>query len=167
MATSTDSGPKASDGDAFTPSSLHALAWVAGRLGLEVSVTQLSRRFALEPGEPSTATLIALCKEIGLEARSVRMRFEALPRLSRALPAILRARDGGALILEDARSDPASGAVAIIRDPRSSDEAQLAIDELHLAELWEGEAILVKRVHAATDVDQPFGLSWIAAQVLR
>jgi ATP-binding cassette, subfamily B, bacterial HlyB/CyaB len=167
MANPTDSGPGASDGDAFTPSSLHALAWVAGRLGLEVSVTQLSRRFALEPGEPSTATLIALCKEIGLEARSVRMRFEELPRLSRALPAILRARDGGALILENARSDPASGAVAIIRDPRSSDDAQLAIDELHLAELWEGEAILIKRVHAATDENRPFGLSWIVAQVLR
>jgi ATP-binding cassette, subfamily B, bacterial HlyB/CyaB len=164
---SADSGPRAVDSEAFVPSSLRALAWVASRLGLEISVAQLYRRFALESGEPSLAMLCSICKEIGLEARAVTMRFNELPQLKRALPGILRARDGGALILEDARYDPSSGAVAIIRDPRAGDDAQLAVDELHLAELWEGEVILIKRIHASTDDNRPFGLSWIAAQVMR
>lgn len=149
------------------PTSLRALAMVASRLGLDVSVEQLRRRFALIPGEPDTPTLIALARELGLEGQVLRMSFEELPRLARALPAILRAKSGGALILEDARSDPAKGTVAVIRDPCAIDDAVVAIDELHLAEVWEGEAILIKRLHSASDEQQPFGMMWLAQQVLR
>jgi len=147
--------------------SIRALAAVAARLGLDVSVEQLRRRFALQAGEPDTPTLIALARELGLDARSVRMTFEELPQLARALPAILRAKNGGALILEDARSDPAKGTVAIIRDPSDSNDAVIAVDELHLAEVWEGEAILIKRVHSMTDEEQPFGVPWLLAQVIK
>jgi ATP-binding cassette subfamily B protein len=134
---------------------------------MDVSVDQLRRRFALPPGEPDTPTLIALARELGLEARSLRMTFQELPRVARALPAILRAKDGGALILEEARTDPAKGTVAVIRDPSSTEDVVLAIDELHLAEVWEGEAILIKRRHSATDDQQPFGMAWLLGQVLR
>ena len=134
---------------------------MASRLGLDVSVEQLRRRFALPPGEPDTPTLIALARELGLDAQALHMTFEELPRVARALPAILRAKDGGALILEEARTDPTKGTVAIIRDPSASEDAVLAIDELHLAEVWEGEAILIKRSHSATDEQQPFGMAWL------
>jgi ATP-binding cassette subfamily B protein len=95
------------------------------------------------------------------------MTFAQLPRLARTLPAILRARDGGALLLEDARSDPMKGSVVIIRDPAAPEDEQFAIEEIRLAQVWEGEVILVKRSHAATDEQQPFGLVWLAGQVLR
>ncbi len=140
---------------------------VASRLGIDTSVEQLRRRFALDEGEPDTQTLIALARELGLEAQVLHIKFEELPRLGRALPAILRARNGGALILEDARSDPAKGTVAVIRDPCGTDDAVLAIDELHLAEVWEGEAILIKRVRSSADEQQPFGVRWLVGQVLR
>jgi subfamily B ATP-binding cassette protein HlyB/CyaB len=140
---------------------------VASRLGVDASVDQLRRRFALAPGEPDTPTLIALARELGLEAEALHMKFEELPRLAGALPAILRAKDGGALILEDARSDPAKGTVAVIRDPSASDDAVLAIDELHLTEVWEGEAILIKRIHSTTDEQQPFGMAWLAGRCCR
>jgi ATP-binding cassette subfamily B protein len=149
------------------PTSLRALAAVAARLGVDASVDQMRRRFALQPGEPDTPTLIALARELGLEAQALHMKFEDLPQLGKALPAILRARDGGALILEDARSDPTKGTVAVIRDPSANEDAVVAIDELHLAEVWEGEAILIKRIHSVTDEQQPFGLAWIARQVLK
>jgi subfamily B ATP-binding cassette protein HlyB/CyaB len=149
------------------PTSLRALAAVAARLGVDASVDQMRRRFALQPGEPDTPTLIALARELGLEAQALHMKFEDLPQLGKALPAILRAKDGGALILEDARSDPTKGTVAVIRDPSASEDAVVAIDELHLAEVWEGEAILIKRVHSATDDQQPFGMAWLARQVLK
>src|ERR1700733_1644133 len=111
--------------------SLRALAAIASRLGLDVSVDQLRRRFALPGGEPDTPTLIALAHEIGLEAQAMRMSFQELPRVARALPAILRAKDGGALILEEARTDPAKGTVAVIRDPSSPEDLVFAVDELH------------------------------------
>ncbi|MHB8726485.1 MAG: peptidase domain-containing ABC transporter [Casimicrobiaceae bacterium] len=153
--------------EAGISSSLRALAAVASRLGLDVSVDQLRRRFALQRGEPDTPTLIALARELGLDAQVLRMTFQDLPRIARALPAILRAKDGGALILEDARADPAKGTVAVIRDPNSIEDVVVAIDELHLAEVWEGEAILIKRRHSPTDEQQPFGMAWLAGQVLR
>ncbi len=140
---------------------------MASRLGMDVSVDQLRRRFALQSGEPDTPTLIALARELGLEARALRMTFQELPRLARALPAILRAKTGGALILEEARSDPARGTVAVIRDPSAAEDVVLAVDELHLAEVWEGEAILIKRRHSVTDEQQPFGMAWLLGQVLR
>ena len=158
--------PTEQGAEATISSSIRALAAVAVRLGLDVSVDQLRRRFALQPGEPDTPTLIALARELGLEARALRMSFQELPRLARALPAILRAKNGGALILEDARSDPAKGTVAIIRDPSATEDVVLAIDELHLAEVWEGEAILIKRLYATTE-EQPFDMAWLGRQVLR
>jgi ATP-binding cassette subfamily B protein len=148
-------------------SSLLALAAIASRLGVDAGVEQLQRRFALEAGEPDTATLVAMARELGLEARVLAITFEELPRLTRTLPAILRARDGGALILEEARADPAKGGVAVVRDPASAEDALVAVDELHLAGVWDGEVLLIKRVHAATDESQPFGIRWLASQVLR
>jgi hypothetical protein len=65
-------------------SSLRALALVASRLGVDAGVDQLRRRFALAAGEPDTPTLIALAREIGLEAQALNMKFEDLPRLTGA-----------------------------------------------------------------------------------
>src|SRR5579872_377271 len=137
--------------EATISSSLRALTVIAARFGLDVSVGQLRRQFALTQAEPDTETLIAMAREIGLEAQALHMRFEELPRLARTLPAILRAKDGGALILEDARSDSTKGTVAVVRDPSASEDAVIAVDELHLAEVWEGEAILIKRLYSASD----------------
>jgi subfamily B ATP-binding cassette protein HlyB/CyaB len=43
----------------------------------------------------------------------------------------------------------------------------LAIDELHMSEVWEGEAILIKRLHTGTEEQMPFGMAWLARQVMR
>src|ERR1700733_6438992 len=148
-------------------SSLRALVAVASRLGLDLSVEQLQRRFAVPSGEPDTPTLVALARELGLETQVLSISFQELPRVARALPAILRAKDGGALILEEARSDPAKGTIAVIRDPSATVDVVLAIDELHLAEVWAGEVILVKRHYSVSDENRPFGMGWLFGQVLK
>jgi ATP-binding cassette subfamily B protein len=155
-----------SDAEAAT-TSLQALVTVARRLGLDVSFDQVRRRFATQRGEPDTPTLIAIARELGLEARALSMNFHDLPKVARTLPAILRAENGGALILEDARSDPIKGTVAIIREAGAPDDALLAVDELHLTEIWKGEAIIVKRRQRGSEEDQPFGMPWLVSQVLR
>jgi len=150
-----------------TSSTLCALVSLASRLGIDTSVERLSRQFSVHDGEPSTAMLIAIARELGLEAQSLHMTFAALPRLEKSLPAILRARDGGALLLEAARHDPEVGTVAVIRDPMAAEDALVAIEEIRLAEVWEGEVILVKRSRFATEEAQPFGMAWLVGQVLR
>src|SRR6185295_12574194 len=119
-----------------TSSGLAALAVLANRLGVDTSVEQLCRRFSLEPGEPSTDALVAMARELGLEARPLHVTFGELPNLAKALPAVLRAKDGSALLLEDASSDPLKGSVAIIRDPSAPTGEVIAIEEIRLAEIW-------------------------------
>jgi subfamily B ATP-binding cassette protein HlyB/CyaB len=148
-------------------SALAALAAVATRLGVETSVEQLRRRFSMDTVEPDTGTLIAMARDLGLQAKSLHLTFSELPRLSKTFPAILRAKDGGALLLEGARSDPMKGSVVIIRDPAAPETELVAVEEIHLAEFWEGELILIKRTFAPTDDQQPFGMAWLAGQVLR
>lgn len=149
------------------PSALCALAALATRLGLDTDVAELSRRFSIGDSEPDTPTIIAIATELGLNAQVLRLSFADLPRLAKSLPAILRARDGSALLLEAARSDPTKGSVAIIRDPRAPNDEQVAIEEIRLAQVWEGEVILVKRARLSVDEHQPFGLAWLVGQVLR
>jgi len=148
-------------------SALLALVAVAARLGVETTVEQLRRRFSMEADEPDSGTLIAMARDLGLEAKSLHLTFDQLPRLSRTLPAILRAKGGGALLLEDARSDRLKGTVAVIRDPAAPPTELVAIEEIQLTELWEGELILIKRVFGVTDEKQPFGVAWLVGQVLR
>jgi subfamily B ATP-binding cassette protein HlyB/CyaB len=146
---------------------LSALVTLAARLGVDTTVDQVRRRFAVGSDELSAGDLVSLAGELGLEARLLRISFAELPQLSKTLPAILRLKDGGALLLEGARFDPATGSVAIIRDPSVPQEELVAVDEFRLAEIWNGEVILIKRALAASDEQQPFGFSWLAGQVLR
>jgi ATP-binding cassette subfamily B protein len=160
-------GKVESNSSPLQSSAVRALIVVAARLGIEIKPEQLQRRFALTEGVLATETLVAIARELGMEAKVLHVNFAELPRLAKALPAILRAKDGGALILEGARADPMKGAVAFIRDPAAPEDEQFAIEEVRLAEIWEGEVILVKRTHLARDENQPFGLAWLGAQVLR
>lgn len=148
-------------------STLAALVVIARRLGMDPSVDQLRRTYALDGAEPSTDIIIAIARDLGLEAKSVRLKFRELPRLAKTLPAILRANDGTALVLESAAVDPAKGAIAMLSDPSDTSATLIAIDEVRLADVWSGEIILVKRQYRSSDEQQPFGMGWITGQVLR
>ena len=155
---------KEAAGAGSTSSALAALAVLATRLGFETDVETLRRRFSLEPGEPSTSTLVAIAREIGLEAQSLHIPFAELPKLAKTLPAILQARNGGALILEEARSDPMKGSVAVVRDPAASEDELVAIEEVRLAEVWDGEVILLKRARISAarcsiDISSSWGVA--------
>lgn len=154
--------------DSLAPpsSTLLALVAIATRLGVDTSVDTLRRQFPSDDAEPDTAAVIAMARDIGLEARALQLSFAELPRLGKTLPAMLRARNGGALLLEGAHADPMKGSIALIRDPAAPADELMAIEEIQLAEVWEGEIILIKRLHSRTDEQQPFGLRWLMGQVL-
>ncbi len=148
-------------------STLHAFTVVARRRGLEVSLAQLRRAYVFSGGEPSSDTVVAMARDFGLEARRMTLRWRDLGRLQATLPAILRLKDGSSLVLEGFRKESPSGPIAILRDPTIASDALAAVDEARLAELWEGEVILVKRRHGITDEQRPFGMAWLMGQVLR
>ena len=151
----------------MSSSTLEALAIVARRLGLEASAEQLQRSYALAAGEPPSETIIAIARDLGLEGRSLRVGFRDLPRMTKALPAILRAKNGSALVLESAAVDPQRGAIATLRDPSNAGAAPLTVDEVRLAEVWSGEMIVLKRRYGAADDQRPFSMAWMIGQVVR
>jgi ATP-binding cassette subfamily B protein len=149
------------------PSSLYALSLVARRLGVDIGQAELARSYAITGAEPKTGMLVAIAKDLGLEAKSIRVKFKDLPRLGNSLPAIIRVTGGASLILEGARVDPKAGPIAILRDPTVAGEAVTAVNQDKLEKIWDGEVILVKRKFSARDEQQPFGMSWLVGQVLR
>ena len=146
---------------------IEALVAVALRHGVEVTPQTVARTYILGGQPLTTPKLIAVAREIGLKAQRLRPGWRALPRLRNVLPAILRLKDGGALVLEDVRTEGAAGQVVVLRDPMGGFDAQATLDELHLQQIWSGEIVLVKRHYGLGDERQPFGLKWLTGQVLR
>ena len=146
---------------------LEALALVSRQQGLDTSAAALRRRFSLADENLTTTALIGVAGEIGLRARALKVGWNDLPRFDKVLPAIIRLRDGAALVLEAVRDDPSVGRVAVVREPSSETETRAVVDETQLNAVWDGELILVKRRHGPSDENQPFGLAWLMGQVLR
>lgn len=146
--------------------SLHALVIVARHHGLHLSAEQLRRDYAVETGEPPTRLLVKIAEENGLTVRPAQLRWKHLSRLGKALPLLLRMRDGRTMVLVAFQENEGAHA-AMLQDPLSPDQACIAVDEHRLASVWNGEAIFIKRRFRLSDEEQPFGLMWLIGQVLR
>lgn len=146
---------------------LDALVVVARRHGVDTTAESVRRRFVVQDGPIGNAALISLASEIGLQARALRVGWNDLPRFANVLPAILRLKDGAALVLEAVVDDPNVGRAAVVSDPSADADTRALVDELQLSRVWDGELILVKRRFDRTDETQPFGLGWLLGQVLR
>lgn len=146
---------------------LRALVDVARRCGVDTTIEHLQRSYALTGSGVETRLLIAMARDLGLEARSLTVKWSELTKLNKSLPAILRLEDGAALVLEAVRDDPAVGRVVVAHDPTAAPDAMVVLDEAHLSRVWKGEIVLVKRRYGVTDEAQPFGLAWLMGQVLR
>lgn len=166
MQSKTATDPQDASTEASRTTSLHALAVVARHHGLHLSVEQLKRDYAIESGEPPTKLLMKIAEDNGLTVRSAKLRWKHLSRLGKALPLLLRLRDGSTMVLVAFREDGGAPA-AMLQDPLSPDQACVAVDELRLASVWDGEAIFAKRRYGIRDEERPFGFVWLVGQILR
>jgi ATP-binding cassette, subfamily B, bacterial HlyB/CyaB len=151
-----------------TPQSslLGCLVIAARHRGMQLSVRQLVRDYMLEPGEISIAQLLEVAKGCGLRANVARLDWRHLMSLDRALPVIVRLKNGAAMVLSRVQPDMAPPRV-VLHDPNAHEDALLTLDEGHLTAAWTGEVVLIKRDHRIQDEEQPFGLRVIAGQLLR
>jgi ATP-binding cassette subfamily B protein len=153
--------------DRVSSTSFLALVIVAARHGVDLNADTLRRSYVVSDAEPTTEVLMAIARDAGLDVRSIRPKWHELTKLQRVLPAILCLRGGGSLVLDAVVTDTPSGQVLVVRDPVGPAEAQVALDEARLAEIWDGEVILAKKRHGISDERQPFSLRWLVGQVLR
>src|SRR3546814_675810 len=89
---------------------------VAGRHhGIHLAIEQLIREHGLTTQEIDDASLLAIAENAGLELGSVSL-GDDLHRLKDALPAIIRLKNGNAMLLLDL-ADSVSGPTATLYDP--------------------------------------------------
>jgi len=144
---------------------IHALVIIAAHHGLHLSVDRIARDNALDGEEPSPGALVEIAQNNGLTARVARLRWPQLFKLGRALPLSLRMRDGRSMVLVGVNKEGTPSVV--LRDPTSPDGACVVVDKVRLETVWNGDVLFVKRRYRLSDAERPFGISWLAGQMLR
>ena len=113
---------------------------------------------------PSAGSLSTWARGAGLWSRAVRLRWRHLLRFHDSGPAVLLFNDGSAGLLVGANSEHK---VVFIKDPTAPEgEAAVPVDELRLAEVWSGEAVLLRANRGLLEADAPFSIRWLAGLVL-
>jgi ATP-binding cassette subfamily B protein len=141
---------------------LAAMVIVARHRGVHLSVEQLIHDHLLPPGDPDDAAFLMILGASGLRGTCTSLNWAELMALGTAVPAILRMRDGRSLVL--LRADRAG---VTVQDPGHPEAPQAIWDEAHLAPLWSGEVILIKRAHDTEEGEAPFSLGTILGRLLK
>jgi ATP-binding cassette, subfamily B, bacterial HlyB/CyaB len=160
----TDRAVTVEDGKA--PSALSCLVIVARQHGLHLTAEQLVHDNLLSGREVCFADLIKCAEKAGLSARSVELNWHGLTQLKKALPAIVRLKNGANMVLTRVEADDKNAWVAL-QDPNANDGAPLVIDRLRFESVSSGEILLVKRNYDIADETQPFSLGLITALLFR
>src|SRR6266852_630121 len=156
------------DAGQATGSLLGSLVIVARFRGVQLSKEQLIRDHQLRANDASVKETLGIAHASGLRASATRLRWGDLFNMGTALPAIVLLRNGAAMVLmrTEARL-PGWPPVVVLRDPNSTDYAPLLLDDARFTAAWTGTVILVKRDYRLRDEDRPFGMGWVAGQLLR
>ncbi len=114
---------------------------------------------------PAPAALVQWVREAGLWAKAIRITWSQLFKLEVSSPVVLLLRDGSAAILTTI--DVARN-VIWLKDPRgSSNDPPVAVDELRLSQVWNGEVLLIRPLRGITEDNAPFDLKFLARIVLK
>jgi ATP-binding cassette subfamily B protein len=141
---------------------LQAMLQAARYQGIELDVNE----FRHTPGEAPTAAALSLwAQNAGMWSRAVRIRWRHLLRFDDTGPVVLLFKDGSAGLLTGA---DAGLAVVYVKDPFATASASaIAVDELRLSQVWEGEAVLLRASRGKVAADALFNFRWLIDLVLQ
>ena len=112
---------------------------------------------------PSPASLASWLKEHGFWAKATRLRWRQLLRVEETAPIVLLLRDGGACLVSKADT---AGNVVFLQSSMAPGSSPVAVDEMRLAKVWDGEALLVRPVRGVAVEDEPFSIAWLGKLVM-
>jgi ATP-binding cassette, subfamily B, bacterial HlyB/CyaB len=142
---------------------LQALVQAGRYHGMELDPAEF--RGTVGDKSPSAAALSSWAQNSGMWARAVRLRWRHLLRFQNTAPVVLLFTDGTAGLLTGVNLEHK---VVFIKDPRGpAADPSVPVDELRLAEVWSGEAVLLRASRGYKEVDAPFSLRWLAGLVLQ
>jgi ATP-binding cassette subfamily B protein len=102
---------------------------------------------------PSAISLCAWANESGLWSKPVRLRGRHLFRLPDGSPVVLLFKDGGAGLMTGVQPD--ENAVLLQNPFLPPGSPAVSVDELRLAQVWSGEAILLRAKRGIGQWDAP------------
>ncbi|MDR3571109.1 MAG: peptidase domain-containing ABC transporter [Candidatus Pacebacteria bacterium] len=147
-------------------SALECLVIVGAHHGLHLSIHQIVHDNALSSETTSLEQTVHCARKSGLKAKSVRLDWKGLTHLRKALPAIVRLKNGANLVLLRVQQDD-ENAIAVLRDPKADEDALLAIDRICFEGAWTGEVVLLRRNYDIVDEEQPFSFGLITTLIFR
>jgi ABC-type bacteriocin/lantibiotic exporter with double-glycine peptidase domain len=143
--------------------------WLVGALaiaryhGIDLDPTT----FRLDPSTPvpSPAVLVEWVREQGMWAKGVRLKWQQLLRLESTGPVLLLMKDGGAVLMTEAES---ARNVIFVKEPTiAGGGVAIAVDELRLSQVWDGEAILIRPRRSDTEEDAPLSFGFLVKLVMQ
>ncbi|HEU5409095.1 MAG TPA: cysteine peptidase family C39 domain-containing protein, partial [Nitrospira sp.] len=154
------------DVDPMLPSGLECLVIVARPHGLDLTSTQLIKDNLLTDGEVAPGQLVRCAEKAGLRSKHVKLDWDGLSHLKKALPAIVGLRNGSYMVLLRVDGDANNTRIAL-RDPNAAEDALLVIDRPRFEDIWSGDVVLAKRNYEISDESQPFSFGFVAALIFR
>ncbi|WP_428488508.1 peptidase domain-containing ABC transporter [Rhodopila sp.] len=142
---------------------LLALMMAARYYGLELDPAD----FRPGPNEtaPTAAALSKWAQDTGMWSRALRLRWRHLFSVTGAGPVVLLFNDGSAGLLTGSNAETR---IVFIRDPRAPEaEPPIPVDEMRLAEVWSGDAVLLRADRSQSEADPPFTLRWLTSLVMQ
>jgi ATP-binding cassette, subfamily B, bacterial HlyB/CyaB len=154
------------DTDPMSPSGLECLIIVARQHGLHLTATQLIKDNLLTDGEVSLDQVVRCAEKAGMQSKLVKLDWDGLSHLKKALPTIVRLRNGSYMVLLRVEGD-ANNTRVVLRDPNAAEDALLVIDRPRFEDIWSGDIVLAKRNYEISDESQPFGFGLVTALLFR
>jgi ATP-binding cassette subfamily B protein len=148
-------------------SALKCLVIVARQHGVHLSVRQLVHENTLSARDVTDAELVKCAETAGLKAKPLQLSWDGLADLGKALPAIVRLKHGGSMVLLRQIDGDTETPRVVLQDPHADEDAALVIDRVRFEDVWTGEVVLIKRDYDIADEEQPFGFGLIRALVFR
>ncbi|MFL5285386.1 MAG: peptidase domain-containing ABC transporter [Rhodopila sp.] len=109
---------------------------------------------------PSPAALVTWAQAGGLWAKGVRLRWKQLVALDLTAPIVLLLNDGSAVLM--VATDKKRNVVLLRHSRLGPTEPPMAADEKTLAEVWSGDAVLLRAQRSGPAGVAPFSLGWVA-----
>lgn len=149
----------------YPHSAIQCLTAIAQHHGIQVNPERIIHDNALADEEPSPAMLLRIAAEIGLKAKFDKLSWDALFAQGGVFPILARLRNGNSVIIVGARTEH-GGRIAIL-DPMSVAGGVELVSREEFSPRWDGDVVFLKRQHALTDPNQPFGLRWFIPEILK
>lgn len=111
--------------------------------------------------------LMRLAKANHLRAKTARLKWRDLEDAGEAFPFLIRRTDGRWLIASGFQRQNQGGGNLVVIDPRIGMSDFQFMAQRDLAQIWDGDAILLKRRHHWSDPERPFNIRWFLDEMWR